>query len=441
MNDTFPITPPPEQNTDASKIAFSWLLRLRWWAMLCLVLIVAVVALFYDIKIPLPLLFVILCFQAASNLYFMYRQKNEKSVSDLLFGVVMVWDALHLTVLLYFTGGPMNPFTFLYLVHVALGAMLMRPAWSWSLAVLTMAGYASIFFIPEPEILFSSGHDVFKNPICVDTPNMLLHLQGMWAAYTISAFFIVFFMGRIQKELVGHQQTLLKLEEEKIKSERLASLATLAAGAAHEFSTPLSTIAVVAGEMIYDLKSLENGRELLEDAQLIRTQVTKCRDILGQLNADAGEPLGEHYARISVQELLAGALGTFREETGRDATSVLETEDMSLYIPVETWTRTLKGLLKNSLDAGADSISLLCSQQNGNILFTVTDNGKGMDKDTLSRAREPFYTTKETGKGMGLGLFLAKSLAERFGGHLHLSSAPGLETKVSITVSIEKITG
>jgi two-component system, sensor histidine kinase RegB len=408
--------------------------------MLCQVLIIAVVALFYDISVPLPLLSIILCFQAASNLYFVYRQKKEDSVSDILFGVVMLWDALHLTLLIYFTGGPMNPFTFLYLVHVALGAMLMRPIWSWSLALVTMAGYASIFFIPKPEILFSRGDKIFSNPICVDAPDMLLHLQGMWAAYTISAFFIVFFMGRIQKELAGHQQTLLKLDEEKVKSERLASLATLAAGAAHEFSTPLSTIAVVTGEMIHDLKSFEHGRELLEDAQMIKAQVKKCRNILGQLNADAGNPLGEHYVRISLQELLAGASTAFKEETGSYTKLVMDTENLPLYIPVETWTRTLKDLLKNSLDSGADRIGLQCCQQNGNIVFSITDNGKGMDQETLNRAGEPFYTTKETGKGMGLGLYLAKSLAERFGGQLHVYSEQGSETKVSITVNMKKVT-
>ena len=87
-----------------------------------------------------------------------------------------------------------------------------------------------------------------------------IHLQGMWVAFTVTAFFIVFFVSRIQLALARHQKTLADLQEEKTKSERMASLATLAAGAAHEFATPLSTIAVATGEMLHSLKKNQPDR-------------------------------------------------------------------------------------------------------------------------------------------------------------------------------------
>jgi len=433
-----------------TNIAFSWLLLLRWGAVACQALLILAVYLIFDIKVPLFVVAFVLLFQIVSNLYFLYL-KRRKTIHDWLFNSVMFLDVSLLTVLLYYAGGPMNPFTFLFLIHTVLGAILMRPRWSWGLAAFTVLCYASLFF---PNMGYSAGSAVDSAiqtaPLCHDpaTPeqtgvnHLKIHLQGMWFAFSITAFFIVFFVGRIQRALEGHQRIVARLQEEKVRNEKLASLATLAAGAAHEFSTPLSTIAVAAGEMLHFLKDGKGEPLLLEDVTLIRQQVDKCKEIIFQMAADAGEHMGEAVEEFSLKQLVGEVLDTFAdEEPDVEVTLNNRAGDRQLKIPYRTFVRTMKGLLKNASDASppAAPIALTCRDDVDFLYFEVEDKGEGMDPETLAKACEPFFTRKEAGQGLGLGLYLARSFAERFGGSLNIFSEPGRGSRVVLSLSLKYI--
>jgi len=423
-------------STSASHIAFAWLLQLRWVAVGCQVLVIVTLSRLLHIQIPLLIFFIVIAFQAASNLFFHYLQKNNATIREELFGVIMLWDIIHLTLLIHFTGGPMNPFTFLYLVHVALGAVLVRGLWAWSLAFATIICYAAIFYWNGMTLFM---HHSVETPTCIDNiqymHNMGLHLQGMWVAFSITALFIVYFVSRIQNSLANHRLTFDQLRQEKEKSDRLAALATLSAGAAHEFSTPLATIAVASKEMLYTLREEKCNQELIDDALLIRGQVERCRGILEQLSADAGEHAGEHFESITVGELVEAIVYDFRKDTGKVVTIKNEIPDLNLTIPVKSIMRSFKGILKNSYDADSGAIiRVLCKKREKAIVLTVEDNGPGMNEMTIQRALDPFFTTKTSGKGMGLGLFLAKSVMEQLGGEILISSVQGRETRVSLVL-------
>jgi two-component system sensor histidine kinase RegB len=424
----------------AARIAFHWLLKLRWGSVICQLLIIAIVHLFFDIAIPAPILLAVIFFQICSNLYFHFLEKRRTPIRPLIFALIMGWDIIQLTLLIYFTGGPMNPFTFIYLVQVALAAILMQPGWAWGLNVLTILGYALLFFLP-PAPDFSEGLvAAAAGQSCMTESGMAMHLQGMWAAYALTAIFIVFFVGRIRAAMADHHQTLASLEEEKLRSEKMASLATLAAGAAHEFSTPLSTIAIAAGEMVHHFNAHGGDPELIADTKLIKAEVHKCREILRQLAADAGEHLGESFIPITLADFLAKVGAQFKNETGREILFEPATGNRTIVIPLQTWLRTIRGLLKNAHDAcPAGKIQGRIYVDNDYLAITITDQGAGLTPDELLRATEPFFTTKEPGKGLGLGLFLARSLAERFGGDLLIASEPDRTTKVTFRVKLARI--
>lgn len=425
---------------ESSRITFAWLLKLRWGAVLCQLVLIGIVSLFFEIALPAVIVLSFISFQAASNLFFQFRLSRRATIAPLVFALVMAWDIIHLTILLYFTGGPMNPFTFLYLVHVAMGALIMAEAWAWGLAGLTIAGYALLFLLPPPLVQGSGLVAGQTMPACNLFGN--LHLQGMWVAFSLTALFIVFFLGRIRKALVVHQQTLMKLEEARVRSEKMTSLATLAAGAAHELSTPLSTIAVAAAEMEDLLAEADGDRDLLADARLIRAEVRRCGEILRQLAADAGEQPGESFGEISLHQLIRQLCRDFERETGHRLEPELAIENLPLFVPVQTWVRTLKGLLRNGLDADpAGAVGLKVSREEGFLVVTVSDRGPGFSPEALARAGEPFFTTKGPGRGMGLGIFLARSLAERFGGELRLQSVVGQGASVSFLVPMSRVTG
>jgi len=434
-----------------ARIAFSWLLYLRWGAVFCQILLIAAVAVFFHPLIPFAIISSIIGFEVASNCYFTFLLKREKLIPEWLFASVMFVDTGLLTILLLYTGGPMNPFTFLYLVHTVVGSFLMKPRWSWSLALFTIFCYATLFFLPgaNPMSDIAGVHSGNDQTICASTlaiesqveDHMKMHLQGMWLAFAITTLFTVFFIGKIQMALEKHQITIEALKAAKIRNEKLASLATLAAGAAHEFSTPLASIAVASGEMLHFLKEKKGPEELLEDTLFIRDQVGRCKEILFQMAADAGEHLGESLQELSVDELLDNVVSTFTEDVRKKIIITNDAEKLMLRVPSRTLARILRGLLKNGLDAseGDESVFITCSKTKDSLVFIVKDLGAGMDNDTLARSTEPFYTTKEPGKGLGLGLFLAKSAAERLGGSLKIMSELGKGTTVTLTLALRSI--
>jgi len=451
----YPISVWPVYEATAN-IAFSWLLHLRWGAVLCQAILIFVAYRYLEIAIPILFVSTILIFEAASNLFFTYRNRKKKAVPEWLFGLVMFLDIIFLTALLFYTGGPMNPFTFLYLVHIVLGAVLMRPYWSWSLTIFTALCYGALFIVDQ-ELFgrlslalpggFIGGAEIQEacHPAVAEyallSDHMKLHLRGMLLAFTVTALFIVFFVERIQKSLEDHQQTIVRLEEERARSEKLASLATLSAGAAHEFSTPLSTIAVAAGEMLHQLKEGKTDQGLLEDAQLIKDQVRICKNILYQMAADAGEHLGEALEKYSVEHLVAQTLQEFSVEDQSRISIQNDAAELFILAPFRTLVRTIKGLLKNGIDASppGSEVFLRSFYDQNYLYFQVSDKGTGMDQETITRATEPFFTTKEQGKGLGLGLFLAQNVAEQFGGSLSITSKKQNGSSVTISLALKQI--
>ncbi|HER62846.1 MAG TPA: sensor histidine kinase [Desulfobacteraceae bacterium] len=434
-----------------SGIAFSRILLLRWGAILCQTLLVVAAYIFFKTVTPLPLLILIIGFGGASNIIFHYLYiKRNRTIPGGLFAMVMFLDIILLTALLHYTGGPMNPFTFLFLIHISLGAILMRSSWAWGLAVFTTLSYATLFYLPQrlsalehssPDNLLLSACQPNSATGSLLHTNMSLHLQGMWLAFAITVFFIVFFVNKIQEDLEDHQKTLNELELEKNRSEKLASLATLSAGAAHEFSTPLATIAVASGEMLTTLKQQSADPELIDDTKLIREQVERCREILYQMSADAGEHLAEALRTFTIEELCDDVLDWFPENIRGRIKVVSDIKEMSIRMPFRTVKRIIRGLIKNAVDASEETgtVTLTCRRDSDFLYFEVRDEGKGMDEETMARAIEPFFTTKEPGKGLGLGLFLTESAAERFGGSLQLDSKPGKGTRAVISFSLEQV--
>ncbi len=455
MQKKYPVSVWPVKEATAN-IAFSWLLHLRWGAVLCQAILILLAYSYLEIAIPIIFVSLIIIFEAASNLFFTYLNRSRKVIPEWLFGLIMFLDIILLTALLFYTGGPMNPFTFLYLVHIVLGAVLMRPNWSWSLTVFTILCYGSLFII-DPDVVgqlpftlpgdYIGGAEIQEtcHPAIAEytslSDGMKLHLKGMLLAFAITAFFVVFFVGRIQEALKEHQKTLITLEDERARSEKLASLATLSAGAAHEFSTPLSTIAVAAGEMLHQLKEGKIDQGLVDDAQLIKDQVKNCKNILYQMAADAGEHMGEALEKYSVDHLVKYILNEFSAEDQARTKVENEASEISVMVPFRTLVRTIKGLIKNGFDASEPdaSVFLRCFYDESFLYFQVRDQGHGMNEEIMARALEPFFTTKEQGKGLGLGLFLAQNVAEQFGGEVTLSSGELTGTVVTISFALTHI--
>jgi Cu(I)/Ag(I) efflux system membrane protein CusA/SilA len=409
------------------KSVTAWFLTLRWGTIVCQVLLFAAVRFLFATEVPLLVLWLI-AFEVASNLLFTWLIREKKTVPLPLFTGAMFLDITLLTALLALTGGAMNPFTFLYLVHIVVGAILLPGVMAWSLAVFAAACYG-LFFWPGLSLPSMADHSI--GHAVAPSRDFSLHLQGMWVAYVITSFFVIFFVTRIQQALVARRETMARLREEQLKNERLASLASLSAGAAHELATPLSTIAVVAGELYQEMRQ-GSHEAWLDDLQLIRSQVNSCREILYQMAADAGEPMGESMTTVAIGDLITEVRAALDDQLQKRLVIECTVLEAGITVPRRSVQQILRGLLANAFQASDATVpvTLEVGIDETTAHFKVSDRGQGMDQETMAQAREPFFTTKPVGQGLGLGLYLAETLAERLGGGLEIDSTPGVGTTV-----------
>jgi two-component system sensor histidine kinase RegB len=334
-------------------------------------------------------------------------------------------------VLLDLSGGPFNPFSALYLVHIALAAVVLRAGWTWALAGLAIACFGVLFV---DHLWFPTGGEPAQHPQH-HIHDVRMHLEGMWAAFALAAGFIVYFVQRVTRALAAREAELVTARAASARHEKLTALATLAAGAAHELSTPLSTIAVAARELERHLSRIEAGASSLEDARLIREQVARCRDILSQMASGAGAWHGESIVELApaalVEEALEGLPGRERVRVEVDGRAREERE----LVPAHAFARAIRGVVKNALQASAPGaeVRLGLAREAEAWRLSVVDSGAGMPAEVLARAGEPFFTTKAPGEGMGLGLFLTRAVLDQLGGRLVLDSAPSRGTTVVLT--------
>ena len=320
----------------AERIQFTWLLRLRWVAVAGQMVVFGAVELLLGLRLPWLPLAVVLAFEVVSNLVGTWVAKWRTPTEAWLVGLLAV-DMLLLTVLLHLTGGPLNPFTFLYMVHIALGAATLKPRWAWSLAGLGLGSFGALFLV--------ASLDGAGQPHASHADHLRLHLYGMYVAFGVSALFVVYFVARVKHALAQREEELEAARDLAQRQARFASLATMAAGAAHELGTPLSTIALVARELERALAP-QNGAHL-QDIRLIRDQVRRCQDILQQMAADGGEGVGEAAIEVTVAGLLAPLVE--REKGAVQVRLELEATvaDRKLKLPVRAVQRALRNIVRN----------------------------------------------------------------------------------------------
>ncbi len=405
-------------------INFSWLIKLRWGAIAGQIVTILGVHRFMGVELPLPTLFAIIAIELLSNVACVVAGQRERAIAEWWSGAVMALDVVLLTALLHFAGGPFNPFSFLYLVEIALAAVILRARWTWTLVLVSLVGSGALF-VGQREMLVSTGD------------HMQLHLRGMWVAFGVAASFIVYFLMRVRRDLEAREADLVEAQRRVDRQERLASLATLAAGAAHELATPLGTIALAARELERHLERVQADATTIDDVHLIRAQVDRCRAILDGMGTDAGQTAGEQPRAIAVAELLRSAVDGLKSEPRIDV-DVGSINGQTVRVPPRALTQALKSLLKNAQEASPPdrAVSLRAAVSGDRLAIEVIDRGAGMAPAVLARAGEPFFTTKEAGRGMGLGLFLTRTVVERIGGELAISSEAGGGTRALVKLPL-----
>jgi len=429
-------------------ITLAWLVRLRWGAVAGQALALCIATVVLQLELPLFALGTIVATTALSNSvlsYWLHRASQLGRFANVAPGALLAIDTLCLAALLGLSGGPSNPFSVFFLVYVTLAAVVLGMRWAWAIVAISALSYGALFIwhIPVTGLHHHHTHDA--------GPSFSAHLQGMWVAFTSAALLISFFVSRLSMALRDRDAALARSASLTARAERLASLTTLAAGAAHELGTPLSTIAIAAEELTRTLERLALAgpeSEAAADARLIQAEVERCRDIVHRMSAQAGVTLGEIAEPLTAGPVFAKCIERLRQSSPSTARADIvlavdvdatEVSNAVFICPPEGLVQILLNLLQNALYASASGESpkpvfLSASSNNSSVELVVEDQGSGIDPAHLARIGEPFFTTKPAGAGMGLGLFLVQSFAERWGGTFRIESHLGKGTRATVTL-------
>jgi two-component system sensor histidine kinase RegB len=411
----------------ASRINLRWIVRLRWGAVAGQAAAILLAGRFLKEPLPVAALLAVVGALAATNLVVHLWLARGGDPTDRACGLNLLADVVELTALLALSGGSFNPFALLYLVHITIAAVILPARWSLALAAASVIAYSALQLVPDSDLVLL-GEDP-----------ALLHLRGRWVAFLVAAAFISTFSLRMSESLRLREEELERARSDAEAAERLAALGTLAAGTAHELNTPLGTIAILAGELAVQL---EGDRR--KDVEEISRQVKRCKAIITTMLAPRGGDEREEAKEIEVAPVLEAAVRRWQE--GRPGPQPVLTIDPHVArararLPVRAFERAIANLLDNAAEAtdGKPSreVRVLLGRTDDQLRLSVADNGIGVPEPLLRRIGEPFFTTKEPGRGTGLGLYLARNVVERQGGEMSVRSTEGRGTEVVLTVPEE----
>ncbi len=401
----------------------------------CAALVLARMAL--DIQLPwLPLsatvaaLFVL-------NLFSWLRLRSNHPVSNTELFAQLCADVLALAVLIYFSGGSTNPFISLFLLPLVIAAATLPRGYTWGMAALTTLCYSLLmkYYVPLPHAVAGGMADMpgmpgMKHDMGAISPDNIfnLHVIGMWLGFVLSAGIIAFFVVRMAHAVRERDESLARAREETLRNERIVALGTLAAGAAHEMGTPLSTMAVVIGELGHEADLPPEWRESLT---LLDGQVRNCRRILDKMLDDT-----QNAPRQALGQFLAETLEEWR--LLRPATECqyraegCDRAELTAFDPA--LRAALLNLLNNAADASPQQIEVNVRCEGQELVLTINDHGPGLTPEAAVRAGSAFFTTKRQGRG--LGLFLANATLERLGGRVRLFNREGGGATTEVTLPI-----
>ncbi len=406
------------------RLRLNTLIRLRWLAIIGQSVTVLVVA--YGLQFPLPVgpCFALIACSAWMNLLLAFRYPAAHRLTPWAAMGILVFDSIQLAGLLYMTGGLTNPFSLLLTVPVVISATSLPLVLTALLGVMVMAAASLLAFFHLP-LPWYEGNELAMP---------FIYVGGIWMAVLSSIAFTGIYAFRVAKEARLLANALAATELVLQREQHLSALDGLAAAAAHELGTPLATITLVAREME---KALGDDPKFRDDVTLLRSQSERCREILKRLTSLSSE--GEaHLARLPLTSLVEEVIAPHRDFGIR-----IELKAGERIGPEPVGRRNagviygLGNLVENAVDFARSAVTVRWSWNDDRVTFTVSDDGPGFPPEILDRIGEPYMSTRQhagRGGGLGLGMFIAKTLLERSGATIEFrnSSGPGEGAVVAV---------
>ena len=403
--------------TQAHSIGLNTLVRLRWLAIVGQSVTVILVAYWLGYPFPVGACFALIALSAWLNLFLAFRYAASYRLQPRAAFAILLFDSLQLAGLLYMTGGLTNPFSLLLTVPVVVSATSLPIRMTALLAAFAGVAASLLAFIHLPLPWIEGARLEFPTA----------YVAGMWLAVISAISFTTIYVFRVAEEARQIANALAATELVLQHEQHLSALDGLAAAAAHELGTPLATITLVAREME---RSLGADPKYKEDVTLLRSQGERCREILKRLtslSADNESLLATLPMTSLIEEVVA---------PHREFGIGIRMEPGERFGPEPVGRRNpgviygIGNLVENAVDFAKAEVIIRWRWDMSTVALTILDDGPGFPPEIIDRIGEPYMSTRHgksesSGGGLGLGLFIAKTLLERSGARLTFSNAAG----------------
>jgi two-component system, sensor histidine kinase RegB len=381
---------------------------------------------YLGVSLPLAVMAFVVGALIVLNALTWMRLRSSREASHAEIAAYLGFDLTGLTLLLLFSGGVTNPFCLLFVLHVVLMALLLPPLATASGTVLVIACYVALTRFHAP-LEMRSGDAV---------PAHLLTF-GWWLSFMLTAGVVAWFVMRIVATLRDHERLLSEAAQRTLRDDAVLRVGALAAGAAHELATPLTTMALAAGEIARHADS----PSLQHDAGILTSQIKICRETIANLMAAAGHARAVGGGRERLDQFLesiAVRCRTMRPEANIvcDWGGVLPAPEI---FAEQALMQALLALLNNAVDASPKEVQFAGYLEGDALRLSIIDRGSGLPAGNHGKLGRTFFTTKPPGKGTGLGVVLASRAIERLHGTLCWEDRPGGGTRVKVMLPIASL--
>jgi two-component system sensor histidine kinase RegB len=397
------------------QVRLDTLRRLRWFAIIGQTIAVLVVYYGLDFELPIWACLAVIALSAWLNVALRMRFSAAQRLEPDRAAWLLAFDTAELAALLFMTGGLQNPFAFLFLAPVLLSATALPPRLTLILGGFAMLCATVLFFVHYP--LPWESEEPLELP--------RIYMLGVWLSILLSILFIGLYAWQITEEGRQLAEALAATELVLEREQHLSQLDGLAAAAAHELGTPLSTISVIAKELE---RAIPPNSPHADDVRLLREQSQRCRDILAKLTelSSSGEP----FDRMPLSALIEEVVAPHRNFGVAIEVAVPQQSAQPVAARNPAILYGLGNLLENAVDFAQKHVEVAADWSGEDVAVTISDDGPGFAPEIMDRIGEPYVRSSKRRRmnassettGLGLGFFIAKTLLERSGATLNFEN-------------------
>ncbi len=378
------------------------LIKIRWIAIFGQLFAIFFVKYFLKIDIPFYEALIVILISVFINLYSYFIEKKNKSISNLTAFSFLFFDTIQLGILLFLTGGIINPFSILILAPVItsasyLPALLTVILSSFSILIIIIINF---YFIPL------SLEEKFILPE--------IYSFGLLIALIITIIFIAIYAYLFASSSRKISNALSATKLQILNQKKITEVGSLSAAAVHELSTPLNTIFLILNDLLKE-KKLSEDENIYKDINLLKSQAERCREILLRLSKNPLKLKDKFLNKVKISDLIKINFDKFNNNKELNILNNNNNNEPEIIYKDEIMY-ALGNIIQNSITYCHKTVFVEIKYLKIDIQIKISDDGNGFSKDILDKLGEPYIS--KNNKGMGLGIFIAKNLIENMGGEI-----------------------